>query len=125
MVAVNSGQADDSSPEDRSGDLEQEREIITRNAGISRSRLELVIVLNKMYNLRKYDNIHIFNRSHNHTDFGAVLNFTKQKMVNTRIDMSYFLLGENAMIQKLFSWFLKRTKIQGNEQLKFIHKTQS
>jgi len=58
-------------------------------------------------------------------DFGAVLNFTKQKMVNTRIDMSYFLLGKNAMIQKLFSWFLKRTKIQGNEQLKFIQKTQS
>jgi len=57
MVAVNSGQADDSSPEDRSGDLEQEREIITRNAGISRNRLELVIFLNKMYNLRKYGNM--------------------------------------------------------------------
>lgn len=57
MVAVNSGQADDSFPEDRSGVLVQEREIITRNAGISRSRLGLVIFINKMYNLRKYGNM--------------------------------------------------------------------
>jgi len=69
MVAVNSGQADDSSPEDKSGVLVQEMEIITRNAGISRNRLGLVIFLNKMYNLRKYDNIHIFNRSPP-TDYG-------------------------------------------------------
>jgi hypothetical protein len=52
-------------------------------------------------------------------DFGAVLNFTKQKMVNKTIDMSYFLLGKNANIQKIFSWFLKLTKIQGDKQLKF------
>lgn len=52
-------------------------------------------------------------------DFGAVLNYTKQKMVNTTIDMSYFLLGKNAIIQRIFSWFLKRTKIQDQKQLKF------
>ena len=55
-------------------------------------------------------------------DFGAVVNFTKQKMVNKTIDMSYFLLGKNTMVQKIFSWFLKLTKIQGDKQLKFkIH----
>ena len=52
-------------------------------------------------------------------DFGAVLNFTKQKMVNKTIDMSYFLLGKNVIVRKIFSWFLKQTKIQGNDQLKF------
>jgi hypothetical protein len=52
-------------------------------------------------------------------DFGAVINFTKQKMVNKTIDMSYFLLGKFAVIQKIFSWFLKLTKIQGDKQLRF------
>ena len=52
-------------------------------------------------------------------DFGAVINFTKQKMVNKTIDMSYFLLGKYAVVQKIFSWFLKLTKIQGDKQLKF------
>ena len=52
-------------------------------------------------------------------DFGAVLNYTKQKMVNKTIDMSYFLLGKNAMVQQIFSWFLQTTKIQSNKQLKF------
>jgi hypothetical protein len=57
MLAVASGQADDSSPEDKSGVLVHEREIIARNAGISRSRLILVIFLIKVYNLRKYGNM--------------------------------------------------------------------
>lgn len=52
-------------------------------------------------------------------DFGAVVNFTKQKMVNRTIDMSYFLLSKYAIVQKIFSWFLKLTKIQGDNQLKF------
>ncbi len=52
-------------------------------------------------------------------DFGAVVNFTKQKMVNKTIDMSYFLFSKYAIIQKIFSWFLKLTKIQGDKQLKF------
>lgn len=52
-------------------------------------------------------------------DFGGVLNYTKQKMVNKTIDLSYYLLGKNIIIQKIFSWFLKQTRIQGNEQLKF------
>ncbi len=52
-------------------------------------------------------------------DFGAVLNFTKQKMVNKKIDMSYFLIGRYSIIQWLFNQFLKFTKIQSNKQLKF------
>jgi hypothetical protein len=57
MVAVTSGQADDSSPEDKSGVLVQEREIITRSAGSNLNRQGLYIILNKMYNLIKYDNM--------------------------------------------------------------------
>jgi hypothetical protein len=41
-------------------------------------------------------------------DFGAVLNYTKQRMVNKTLDMSYFLLGKNTIVQKIFSQFLKR-----------------
>lgn len=52
-------------------------------------------------------------------DFGAVLNFTKQKMVNKTIGMSYFLLSKYAMIQWLFRILLKSTKVQGYEQMKF------
>ena len=57
-------------------------------------------------------------------DFGAVLNYTKQKMVNRTRDMSYFLYGKNALIQKIFSLFLKHTKIQGREQMKFQSNSQ-
>lgn len=52
-------------------------------------------------------------------DFGAVLNFTKQKMVNKTIDMSYFLFSKYSIIQWLFSILLKITKVQGSEQMKF------
>ena len=52
-------------------------------------------------------------------DFGAVLNFTKQKMINKSIDMSYFVLSRNKLIQKFFRIFLKLTKIQGRQQMKF------
>lgn len=52
-------------------------------------------------------------------DFGAVLNFTKQKMVNHTIDMSYFLIGRYSIVQRLFYIFLRITKIQSKKQLKF------
>jgi len=52
-------------------------------------------------------------------DFGAVLNLTKQKMVNKSIDLSYFILSKYSAIQKIFSFLLKLTKIQSSEQLKF------
>ncbi len=52
-------------------------------------------------------------------DFGAVLNLTKQKMVNRNIDMSYFILSKTLTIQKLFRMMLKWTKIQGSNQLRF------
>ena len=52
-------------------------------------------------------------------DFGAVLNFTKQKMVNKTVDMSYFVLSRYSIVRWLFNLFLKYTKIQGHKQLKF------
>lgn len=56
-------------------------------------------------------------------DFGAVLNATKQRMVNRIIDMSYFLLSKYRVIQYLFRFLLKQTRIQGNEQLQFRGKS--
>jgi hypothetical protein len=52
-------------------------------------------------------------------DFGAVLNFTKQKMVNKTVDLSYYLSGRNSFIQWIFTFLLKFTRIQSNKQLKF------
>lgn len=52
-------------------------------------------------------------------DFGAVLNFTKQRMLNRSVAMSYFVLSRYSVIQSLLSSFLKRTKIQGQGQMKF------
>lgn len=52
-------------------------------------------------------------------DFGAVLNYTKQKMVNKSIDMSYFIFSKYYIVQKLFNIFLKLTKIQSKAQMKF------
>ena len=52
-------------------------------------------------------------------DFGAVLNYTKQKMVNKTVDISYYLIGRNSFIQWLFNILLKFTKIQSNKQLQF------
>jgi hypothetical protein len=56
-------------------------------------------------------------------DFGAVINFTKQKMINQSIDMSYFLLSKYIAIKKIFNIFLKLSKIQGKEQLRFRGKS--
>lgn len=52
-------------------------------------------------------------------DFGAVINLTKQKMINETADMSYFILSKYAIVKNIFNIFLKTTKIQGTEQLKF------
>jgi hypothetical protein len=52
-------------------------------------------------------------------DFGMVINLTKKKMINRSREMSYFVLSKYSTIQKAFSYFLKSTKIQSNEQLKF------
>jgi hypothetical protein len=53
------------------------------------------------------------------TDYGAVLNLTKQKMINRSIDLSYFILSKYSASQKIFNFLLKITKIQSDEQLKF------
>lgn len=55
----------------------------------------------------------------NTVDFGAVLNVTKQKMVNWNRDLSYFILSKYRLIRWLFSVGLKWTKIQGKKQMKF------
>ncbi len=52
-------------------------------------------------------------------DFGAVVNITKQRMVNNTIEMSYFLFSRYSFIQWLFNGFLRLTKVQGNEQMKY------
>jgi hypothetical protein len=52
-------------------------------------------------------------------DFGAVLNRTKQRMVNRTLEMSYYLMSRNRIIQWFFGLLLKHTRIQGSEQLKF------
>jgi len=52
-------------------------------------------------------------------DFGAVINYTKEKMINQSKEMSYFIYSKYPIIQKLFNVFLKFTKIQGSEQMKF------
>jgi hypothetical protein len=52
-------------------------------------------------------------------DFGAVLNITKQRMVNSTIPMSYFLYSKYPVIRTFFDFFLRLTSIQGKHQLKF------
>ena len=52
-------------------------------------------------------------------DFGAVINYTKEKMINRSIDMSYFIYSKYSIIQKAFNVLLKFTKIQSDEQMKF------
>jgi len=52
-------------------------------------------------------------------DFGAVLNKTKRKMINTSIDMSYFILSKFPIVQWFFNELLKLTKVQGKQQLKY------
>ena len=52
-------------------------------------------------------------------DVGPVVNYTKEKMVNKLIAMSYFIYSKYPIIQKTFGILLKITKIQGTEQMKF------
>lgn len=52
-------------------------------------------------------------------DFGAVLNVTKQRMINKQINMSYYLMSRSGIIKTFFNNFLKMTKIQGEKQMQF------
>ena len=52
-------------------------------------------------------------------DFGAVLNTTKQRMVNCTRPMSYFMLSKNPIIRWIFYMIAKHSKIQGQEQMRF------
>jgi hypothetical protein len=52
-------------------------------------------------------------------DVGAVLNTTKQRMVNCVRPMSYFMLSRNPIIRWIFYRIVKHSKIQGREQMRF------
>jgi len=52
-------------------------------------------------------------------DVGAVLNTTKQRMVNCTRPMSYFMLSRNHLIRWIFYMVTKHSKIQGREQMRF------
>lgn len=52
-------------------------------------------------------------------DLGAVLNTTKQRMVNCTLPMSYFMLSRNPLIRWIFYMVTKHSKIQGREQMRF------
>jgi len=52
-------------------------------------------------------------------DLGAVLNTTKQRMVNCTRPMSYFMLSRNSIIRRIFYMITKHSKIQGAEQMRF------
>jgi hypothetical protein len=52
-------------------------------------------------------------------DFGAVLNETKQRMVNKTKPMSYFMFSKFPFVQWLFHKLLKLTRIQGEKQMSF------
>lgn len=56
-------------------------------------------------------------------DFGAVLNTTKQRMVNKVVDMSYFISGKYKPLVKLVTLLLKISKIQGKQQMKYRTQT--
>ncbi len=53
-------------------------------------------------------------------DYGAVLNTTKQRMVNKIIPMSYFIYSRYPLIQKFLNWMLRKTKIQRGKQMNYI-----
>jgi hypothetical protein len=52
-------------------------------------------------------------------DVGAVLNITKQRMVNCTRPMSYFMLSRRSIILRIFYMITKHSKIQGQEQIRF------
>jgi hypothetical protein len=52
-------------------------------------------------------------------DVGAVLNTTKQRMVNCTHSMSYFILSKKPIIRWIFYMIAKHSKIQGREQMRF------
>jgi hypothetical protein len=55
----------------------------------------------------------------NTIDYGAVVSVTKQRMVNRTVEMSYYLLSKYKIVQWVFNYFLKITKVQGKEQMVF------
>jgi hypothetical protein len=52
-------------------------------------------------------------------DLGAVLNTTKQRMVNCSRPMSYFMLSRRPIIRWIFYMITKHSKIQGQDQMRF------
>jgi hypothetical protein len=58
-------------------------------------------------------------------DLGAVLNTTKQRMVNCTHPMSYFMLSKNPLVRSIFYIVAKNSKIQGREQMRFYEEGKS
>jgi len=58
-------------------------------------------------------------------DLGAVLNTTKQRMVNCTRPMSYFMLSKKPIIQRIFYMITKHSKIQGRDQMRFYEEGKS
>jgi hypothetical protein len=58
-------------------------------------------------------------------DLGAVLNTTKQRMVNCTRPMSYFMLSKKPIIQRIFYMITKHSKIQGRDQMRFYDEDKS
>lgn len=52
-------------------------------------------------------------------DWGPVANLTKQKMVTNTKPLTYYLYSKYGWLQKMFSIFLKATKLQGKSQMQF------
>lgn len=53
-------------------------------------------------------------------DFGSILNLTKQRLMNQSLAMDYYLLSKSSLTQKVLTGFLKLTKSQGKEQMRFV-----
>ncbi len=53
-------------------------------------------------------------------DFGATLNFTKAKMINSPRPISYFIMSRYSLVQSFFKLFLNWTKIQGTKLTQFM-----
>jgi predicted N-acyltransferase len=80
---------------------------------------------NRKTNYHAYDILFVkmtefaINRGLKLIDFGAVINYTKAKMINSSKEMSYFIFSRYSILQKIINFLLKLTNIQGEEQMKF------
>jgi hypothetical protein len=53
-------------------------------------------------------------------DFGSILNFTKQRMMNKALSMSYYILCNTPWTTQFMGSILKHTKMQSEGQMQFV-----